>query len=355
MKVRLNLVCDPFEAGRSGTSRYMSSLFSQLKKPGLNLDYEVAAYSRDESFLKKFPEAKNTTNFKSDKSSLVHFLSERRVGPVAGRFVVTCHDLFPQKKPYRYGRLRALYHKYYVNFFLRKADAVICPSLATKNDLISIAKVDASRIHVIRHAIDSKIFYPDQEKNVAFEDLLQKHEVSEDFAVCISRIEHPGKSLDFALKAFSDFSKREPSRKIDLLLIGADWNGSEIIRHMVTELNLAPRVKFLGHLSEDLLRKFISQASFAFAPSVNEGFALPVLEYLACGTHVLLPSVPPLNEFSEDGLYFYDSSSFADCALKMSEILLHPSSQKRSLIDLEQWSWARVASETLEVYKSLRL
>lgn len=351
MNKKIHLVCEPFEGGRSGTSRSIKSLWDALLSAGPLVHFQFIAYSEDLTFANFDPNIKKLSHLKSNQNSIVHFLSERRVWPVKGSFVIMCHDLTPQTWPYRYGYLRALYHKFYVNFFLRRASVVICPSESIRRDLINKAGVEASRVKVIRHGINQNIFFKEEESfNMLPSDLTSR--ISKDFILMVSRLEHPGKNIVFAINAYSELRK-SLSTCPDLVILGSRWKGSKKIFKSIQESGFSDHIHVFESLNDDLLRHFYNAAKFFFFPSVREGFALPVLESLACGTPVLLSDVPVLREFKEKGLLFYEAHSMSDCVSKMKELLQDSSFRENLNLDLNYWSWDRVAKETLSVYESL--
>lgn len=339
----VQIVCEPYEGGRSGVSRYIKSLCGALCA-NFKSRLSIEIFSNDDQFKKNFPDLKQLLRSEVGHKC-THFLSERRVWPVKGPYLITCHDLSPQINPYRYGYLRALYHKVYVNYYLRRATKVLCPSQATKDDLVKLARLEPEKVQVVRLGVDLEKFYPDNEE--VFQSLATQFNIrlNKKYILIVSRVEHPGKNLLFAIKCFEELCK---SQDVDLLVVGAPWMGHEVVHEAAKESTASKRIHFVPSASDEMLRKLYSQAQCLFFVGLREGFALPVIESLACGTPVVLPQLPVFLEFKEKGLSFYDPASISNTVLELKARV--EGLKEHAQVDREFWSWRRVAEETLGVY-----
>jgi glycosyltransferase involved in cell wall biosynthesis len=139
------------------------------------------------------------------------------------------------------------------------------------------------------------------------------------------------------------------------VLVGqALWQHSDIYRS-VAERGLSSDIIFTGYVPDpDLVLLYNAAALFAF-PSLYEGFGLPVLEAMACGTPVVTSSVSSLPEIAGDAAILVDPADVAGISSAMEAVLSNPDLAQRmsvaGLVRAHSFSWERTALETLAVYR----
>jgi alpha-1,3-rhamnosyl/mannosyltransferase len=154
-----------------------------------------------------------------------------------------------------------------------------------------------------------------------------------------------------------------PASGLDLnlnlsLVIAGSWDARyPEARHRVAELGLADRVVFLGPVAEAELPALYTGAELFVFPSLYEGFGLPVLEAMACGTPVVCSNVSSLPEVAGDAACQVNPLAVDELAAAIGRVLgdaaLRQQMRERGLAQAARFSWPRTAQETLAVYRQI--
>ena len=125
----------------------------------------------------------------------------------------------------------------------------------------------------------------------------------------------------------------------------------------VEKLGLKPRVHFTGFVEEEDLPALYNGADLFVFPSLYEGFGLPPLEAMACGTPVVTSNTSSLPEVVGDAAIMVDPYNVDAISEAMARVLNDPvlaeDLRQRGLLQAEQFSWQKMAEETIEVYKKV--
>jgi glycosyltransferase involved in cell wall biosynthesis len=264
--------------------------------------------------------------------------------------VGTVHDLSQLHVPQKYDALRMFYIMRVLPRMMRRLTRVISVSESTRRDLESFALVDPARIRVIHNGADLERFSP-RDRDAAKSAVAAELGLPRDFLLYIARLEHPGKNHVRLLEAFSAL-KRETGLPHKLVLVGSRWNGAELIEAKVAELGLGDEVIFPGFVPNETLPDLYAAADVFVFPSLFEGFGIPVLEAMACGTPVCASDVSSIPEVvGEAGLLFdpHEPKAIADA---MGRLLTDPSLRteliERGLDQAKRFTWDDAAAAVLE-------
>jgi glycosyltransferase involved in cell wall biosynthesis len=233
---------------------------------------------------------------------------------------------------------------------MRRLTRVISVSESTRRDLESFAQVDPDRIRVIHNGADLARFSP-RDRDAARSAVAAGLGLPRNFLLYIARLEHPGKNHVRLLEAFASL-KRDTALPHKLVLVGSRWNGAEQIETKVTELGLESDVIFPGFVANETLPDLYAAADLFVFPSLFEGFGIPVLEAMACGTPVCAADVSSIPEVvGEAGLLFdpHEPKAIADA---MRRLLTNPSLRaelvQRGLDQANRFTWDGAAAAVLE-------
>ena len=269
--------------------------------------------------------------------------------------VMTVHDLAflrnpqwvtPQAARY-YGRVRQA---------VRSAERVIAVSECTKRDLLELLAVPEEKVAVVYEAAGAS-FRPlglAAEERRTFHDRLLG---PQQFALFVGTIE-PRKNLPGLLRAFQQMRARYPDLEPHprLVIAGAQGWLSEAVFGLVHELNLAQEVVSVGPVSLEELVWLYNAARFLVFPSLYEGFGLPALEALACGTPVIAASAGALPEVVGPAGLLVDPQDVDGWAEAMARLWGDAAEREqlrtRGLERAGHFSWEQAARETLAVYQA---
>jgi len=231
---------------------------------------------------------------------------------------------------------------------LASADRVILLSESARRDVIRHFRVPASKTTVIYPGPDPQ-FVPQSSEEVAC--VRVRHGLPERYALYLG-INKPHKNLPFLVDAWAQ-AKPDAS----LVLAGREDPRYPEARERVRSLGLEGRAVFLGDVPENDLPALYSGAALFVLPSLYEGFGLPTLEAMACGSPVLSSNAASLPEIVGDAGVLLPPDDVAAWADALAELLGHPAEleemRARSLARAAQFSWARAARETLAIYQEV--
>src|SRR5216110_1104150 len=206
--------------------------------------------------------------------------------------VVTIHDmslrLYPRYHPVR----RVLLNRPLVDVAARRADAIITVSESAKRDIVRLYGSQAERVHVV-HEAAAPSFQPVRDAAV-LERVRQRYGLADRFILYVGTIE-PRKNLP---KLIEGFASRRKSGQLRHQLVCAGPYGwlSRNVEDLIDRLGIEDAVRFTGYVPFEDLAALYSLAEMFVFPSLYEGFGLPVVEAMACGTPVVTGHVAALAE-----------------------------------------------------------
>jgi glycosyltransferase involved in cell wall biosynthesis len=282
---------------------------------------------------------------------IAHFTNGMMPLAMAVPTVVTIHDMsltmFPKYHPPR----RVLLNRPLVDVAARRADAIITVSESAKRDIVRLYGSQAERIHVV-HEAAAPSFQPIRDQR-ALDRVRQRYELAERFVLYVGTIE-PRKNLP---KLIEGFARRRNSGEIPHQLVCAGPYGwlSRDIEDLIDRLQIEQSVRFTGYVPFDDLAALYSLAEMFVFPSLYEGFGLPVIEAMACGTPVITGHVAALTEVGGSAVEHVghlDADSLGDAMVRLaSDPRRREELTSLGLQRARAFSWQRAARETLKVYR----
>ncbi len=262
--------------------------------------------------------------------------------------VITVHDLAFLRFPWTVtGASRRYYGK--IRRAVREADAVIAVSQATANDLVDLVGAAPEKISVIAEGVEPGLAPMDRAE--ARRIVADRFKVSDPYVLFVGTLE-PRKNLPTLLHAYAQLRKDFPVR---LVLAGArGWLADDIFT-AIRVLKLEDSVDVIGAVPPEELRQLYCGAEVLVLPSLYEGFGLPPLEAMACGTPVVVSSAGSLPEVVGDAGVVVAPDEPADLAGGLGWVLGNPSFHaelaRRGLARAAEFTWERAARETLAIYE----
>jgi glycosyltransferase involved in cell wall biosynthesis len=263
--------------------------------------------------------------------------------------VATLHDLTPLLFPHLHPRRRVMGFRLLASASLRRCDRIIVYSANTRRDLLSAAMAAQNAIVNIPLGVN-----PGLKPGVATDGFVRRYEITRPYILSVGVLE-PRKNHIVLFEMLRHLRQRgEP---IDLIVIGREgWHWTSPLARPEFKA-LAPWVRILADIPDAEMAEFYNRAAVFAYPSLYEGFGLPILEAMACGTPVVSSSASSLPEVGGDAALYADprdSRTFADqVARVLSDSELRRRMTEAGLRRARQFSWRRTAEETLAVYRSV--
>jgi glycosyltransferase involved in cell wall biosynthesis len=263
--------------------------------------------------------------------------------------VVTMYDLipllYPQHLPRRW---TAWIFRATASLAVRRARHLIAISESTKRDLVRLLSAAERKITVTHLAADQRFRPLDRQE---WQYAISAYGLPERYILYLG-INKPHKNLPFVVQVF-----HELRTDAKLVLAGKEDPRYPQVREEARRLRLGERVVFLGDVPEKDLSPIYNGAEVFVFPSLYEGFGLPVLEAMACGTPVVCSNSSSLPEIAGNAAISLDPADTGAWVAALTEVLeseeLRAELRKRGLEQAERFSWQKTARETLEVYQSV--
>ena len=280
-----------------------------------------------------------------------HFLwSPSNTGPLLEKNqVVTIHDTVPLDHPEWLNPRFAIWYRFLVPYIAQRARAIIAVSHFTKERIIATCKVSGEKIHVVHNGVDSR-FLPASRKHIdAAKNKLRIPGLR--YVLSLGSIE-PRKNLKRLIEAWERIVEGLPE---DIWLVVAGAKGARRVFDDQKLQSLPCRVHFTGRVPDELLPALYSGAMATACVSMYEGFGLPALEAMACGSPVLTSDTTALPEVVENAALLANPYQVDDIAGVLYR-LIQDENLQAELKDLglkraRQFTWKRAALETLRILR----
>ena len=264
--------------------------------------------------------------------------------------IVTVHDLAFMRFTQTFRAYNRAYLDFATRLSVRRAARVLVVSEHTKREVVGLLGVPAERVVVTPNAVREHFRPPEPAALAAFR---AKKGLPERFLLYVGTLE-PRKNLTTLLDAYA-----EVIRHHDVPLIvggGKGWLYDAVFQRL-EQLGLRERVQFVGYIEEEELPLWYAAATLFVFPSLYEGFGMPPLEAMACGTPVVTSNSSSLPEVVGDaGLMAppHDSAAFAAAISRvLSDPALHQELRERGLVQATRFSWRVTAERTLAAYEAV--
>ncbi|MFH1404937.1 MAG: glycosyltransferase family 1 protein [Patescibacteria group bacterium] len=312
---------------KTGVEWYAYYIIEQLKQRAIREDEHVVLYSPKplNDFLALMPEHWKSKILKwpfkkgwmQGRMSFemfmntpdVLFVPAQKLPHLTQKCVTVIHDIGPARFPNLYS---ASVRKRVVSSTKRavkKAQKIIAVSEFTKQELQNVYHVPENKIVVAPNAVDTTVYKKIEQASVDL--ILHKYKLGKNFFVLLGR-DVPNKNIEFALRAFKIFkSNRGVGDPYELVMIGPDKNNYGALEN----------VRHLGYLPREEIALILNQASAFLFPSLYEGFGVPILEAMACGTPVVASNIAPHKEVCADAAVLLEPSDPALWANTLANII----------------------------------
>ncbi len=353
---------------RGGISRYIAHLLPALAAIDAENEYRVLRHRRDRSRQEAGPNFRRVTVWTPCHHPLERWALGMEVFPLrldllhspdfippafgAERFVVTVHDLNFLYYPQFLTNESRRYYNDQIAWAVSHADHILADSEATRADLIRLLNVPPEKVTTVYLGVDP-IFRPLPPDQIGA--TLARYGLTPGYLLFVGTLE-PRKNLPGLLTAYHILRSGGATRAPFVIAGSRGWLYEEIFAR-VEALGLEEHVRFLENVTDEDLPALYGGAALLAMPSFYEGFGLPALEAMACGTPVVVSDRGSLPEVAGDAAVVVDPDSPKAIAAGMAQVLQDPALRDRlrekGLTHAARFTWEETARKTLEVYRSL--
>ncbi len=270
-----------------------------------------------------------------------------------GSSILTIHDLSPLLFPQQKDWGSRMIWNCLVPIMARKAQHIITVSDNTKRDVIHLLGIPEERITRIYEAADP-VYFPETNPE-RIQKFLHDKALEPGFILAVGTLE-PRKQYPFLFQAFARWIEKSHP-EATLVIVGKEgWLYDDIYKTFES-LHLQRNIRFEGYVQDlEIMRLYYSAAQFSILTPAYEGFWLPGLESLACGTPVIAPRHSSIPEVVGDAGLLVDSWDMEEWVSAMNRLWMTPDREmwsKKGIERTQQFSWDRAAKETLQVYRNV--
>jgi len=278
-------------------------------------------------------------NWFTGKFDIYHFPNFCRppLSAKNAKSIITVHDVAFKRYPEYIEPKNLIFLENELQSSLKKCDRIIAVSRFTKNELIELFSVDPGKIVVIYEGLGDN-FRKVEDKTM---------DLPPQYVLCLGTLE-PRKNIEGLIRAFA--LCRLSGFKL-VLAGGRGWLGGGIPK-LIARLGLEKEIIFTGYIPEGRLAELYSRAGVFVFPSFYEGFGLPPLEAMACGTPVVSTRLEVLGEAAR----VVSPGNPEDIAAGIKEVLRNPGEYiSKGLVQAGKYTWSKTAEATLGLYRSLAI
>ncbi|HFQ92634.1 MAG TPA: glycosyltransferase family 1 protein [Anaerolineae bacterium] len=262
--------------------------------------------------------------------------------------VLTLYDLIPQKYPQYVSARARLMFRLTTALAIRSSGRIIAISEATRQDIIAAYRLPPEKITAVPLAPDPH-FRP--QPTVEIERIRQKYNLPKTYAFYLGS-NKPHKNLERLALAWEMAAQNSPHA----LIIAGAWDGRYPQAKELAAQKQINSIRFLGPVDDADLPALYSGAQLFIFPSLYEGFGLPVIEAMACGTAVTCSHTSSLPEVGGDAALYFDPFNVEEIAQQIGRLLtdttLRQKLAAKGLAQAQKFSWRNTAAATLHLYRS---
>ncbi|MFW5735084.1 MAG: glycosyltransferase family 4 protein [Oceanidesulfovibrio sp.] len=260
--------------------------------------------------------------------------------------VFTLHDLSLMHYAQYHPKERVWFFKLFFERRLARADTIIVPSEFIGREVRETLKLPESKVAVIPEAPDP---FFSRRSPEAIRSVREKLSLPDEYILFVGTLE-PRKNLDLLIDAMALCESKVP-----LVLTGWQGWGDKPWVEKARKSGVLPRIHRTGYIDEESLACLYSDALAMIYPSHYEGFGLPVLEAMACGTPVICSNAASLPEAGGDAALYVDPNDADDLAAKIDRVLTDQETRRtmaeQGLLHASRFSWSDVAVRTVDVFR----
>ena len=268
--------------------------------------------------------------------------------------VVTIHDISFEHFPDIFTKKEMFIQKKLIPYAAKKSRKIFTVSDFSKRDICEKYGINPEKV-VVTYNGKSALFQKSEMTETEKDKLKEQFQLPDEYILYVGNIQ-PRKNLKRLLQAYVKYTAESSNAK-HLVIVGKKAWMYDSIFEEIKQNHLEGQVHFTGYVEESDLVKLYNQALFFVYPSIFEGFGLPVLEAMSCGTPVITSNITSIPEVAGDACYMVDPFQVDEICralvLFSDDAALRREFGEKGLKQAEKFDWKITARQTEKVYEEL--
>lgn len=269
------------------------------------------------------------------------------------KLVVTIHDISYEHFPEYFKKLELIRNRVWIWYSSKISDIILTVSEYSKKDISEIYKINKDKI-VVTHLATSEIYKQVDEKLV--EETKEKFGIKGNYLLTVGNLQ-PRKNMVRLINSYTEIKSNNPEFNLKLVIVGKKaWKFDGIFK-TVNSANLNDEVILTDYVSDYELVNLYNGAEIFIYPSIFEGFGLPVIEAMACGTPVITSNLSSLPEVAGDAAALINPFDNNDIINTLEKVYFDEGYKniliKKGLKRFKEFSWNKTSSKVIDVYRQV--
>jgi len=291
--------------------------------------------------------------FCNTKADIYHFFNFIAPPCVQGKVVLSVHDMVYKDHPETTNNTVKFLLNANMEKSLKRADIIVVGSEFTRKRLHHYFNIKQKRVEIIPNGVDFSEFNTEV-NNKTLETVKKKYNISGEYFLYIGTVE-PRKNLERLIYAYAQFAEKNANPPALVIGGAKGWLTEKIYSACKTvEVLERGEVIFTGYLPREEIPVLMHGAMAFCFPSIYEGFGIPVLEAMACGTPVITANVSSLPEVAGDAAYYVDPFDIKDISGGLDKVYknsgLRREMSQKGIKHSKNFSWDIAAKKLIDLY-----
>ncbi len=292
--------------------------------------------------------------FFGNKTEITQFFNYEVPPGVKGKAVTFIYDMVYKAFPETVSQKTKDALDYNLSISCKRADHIITISEFSKNEIIKYMKITPEKISVMPCGVDSTI-YNNKFNEEKYMKLLKKYNLTNGYILYLGTLE-PRKNLERLIEAYA-LMNNQLTEVPKLVLAGKKGWMYDRIFSLVEQYNLNDKVIFTGYIESEYAQVLLRGALFFVFPSIYEGFGIPPLEAMACGTPVMVSDQASIPEVVGDAGYYINPYSVSDMSDAMKILIenkeLREQLSEKGIERAKEFSWKASVTKLMKIYNKI--
>ncbi|GKX67815.1 glycosyltransferase family 4 protein [Inconstantimicrobium mannanitabidum] len=267
------------------------------------------------------------------------------------KLVVTIHDVSFIHYPECFNTMELIRNRLWIRNAAKRADSILTVSEYSKQDIVKQFGVNDNKVHVT-YLAPSGIFRELEDKDV--EQAKEKFKIDAPYILAVGNLQ-PRKNLVTLINSYVKIKSSDINFKHKLVIVGKKAWKYDAIFSTLNSHNLSDDIILTDYVSEEDLVRLYNGADVFIYPSIFEGFGLPVIEAMACGTPVITSNTTSLPEVVDDAAILIDPYNQEEIVSKIEALCMDNQLKNelrgKGLKRAKLFSWETTAKKVMDVYK----